>query len=64
MLGPKKLEAEGRPTESLVILGWGVNARTMKVFLPRDKFVAWEGDVHKILKEGKTTFGNLESTIG
>ena len=63
-LGPKKLEAKTRPTKSLVSLGWGVNTRTMKVFLSRDKFIAWEGDVNKILKEEKTTFGNLESIIG
>jgi hypothetical protein len=64
LLGPDKLEAEGRPSEELVILGWGVDTRKMIVFLPSDKFKAWAEDLETIIANRKTTFGELESTIG
>jgi hypothetical protein len=64
LLGPDKLAAEGRPSEILVVLGWGMDTRRMVVFLPQDKYKAWSTDLLEIIKSGRTAFGELESTIG
>ena len=44
LLGPDKLDAEGRPSEIQICLGWGVDTRRLQVFLPDDKYKAWIND--------------------
>jgi len=64
LLAPDKLEAEGRPSERQVVLGWMVDTRTLTVSLPRDKFLAWQSDLASSVKERATTLQSLESLIG
>ena len=64
LLSPEKLKAEGRPSEIQVCLGWGVNTRTLLVFLPHDKYRAWHQDLRAIHERRKTTVGELHSLIG
>lgn len=69
LFASNKLDAEGRPSEIRIVIGWGVDTRKMVVFLPEDKFQAWLSDVQEATTGGKTTArkttaGKLESLIG
>ena len=64
LLSPSKLKAEGRPAEVQICLGWGVNTRTLSVFLPDDKFRAWYHDLKLVHEKGRITTGDLHSLIG
>ena len=59
-----KLVAEGGPAEDQIVLGWILNTRTLLVILPSDKFEAWPSDLQTIITERKSTFGQLETTVG
>ena len=59
-----KLVAEGGPAEDQIVLGWMLNTRTLLVILPSDKFEAWVSDLKVIIAERKSTFGQLETTVG
>jgi hypothetical protein len=59
-----KLVAEGGPAEDQIVLGWILNTRTLLVILPSDKFEAWVSDLKVIIAERKSTFGQLETTVG
>lgn len=64
LLGREKLEAEGRPSETMVVLGWEVDTRRLVVSLPNDKFIAWSGDLREVISAGCATSESLESLIG
>jgi hypothetical protein len=64
LLSDPKLIAEGTPAEVQIVLGWALNTRSLTILLPFDKFEAWSSDLRAIIKPGKTSFGELESTIG
>ena len=64
LLSPSKLKAEGRPSEIQVCLGWGINTRTLMVFLPDDKFKAWRSDLVSIRIAKRATMEEIESLIG
>ena len=59
-----KLAAEGGPVEDQIVLGWIMNTRTLLVILPASKFEAWSSDLQAIIAERKSTFGQLETTLG
>ena len=59
-----KLEAEGTPAETQIVLGWEIEARMLIIQLPFDKFVAWVADLSRIITSGETTVKELESIIG
>jgi len=48
MLSPAKLKAEGKSSETQIVLGWTINTRKLTVALPKDKFIAWRGDIQKL----------------
>ena len=50
-----KLQGEGKPSETKIILGWEVNSRKFSVHLPVHKYIAWNGDLQKIIKSGEST---------
>jgi len=64
LLAPDKLEAEGRPSERQVVLGWMVDTRELRVSLPTDKFRAWMEDLEGIIRSRTSTLKELESLVG
>ena len=64
LLGPEKLEAEGRSSETQIILGWEIRTRPFVVALPFDKHKAWKEDLEVLIANRKGTQQELESTIG
>ena len=63
-ISEKKLKGEGQPSEIKTMLGWVINTRVMRVFLPEDKALAWSQDIKKILNTNRILHKDLESTIG
>ena len=57
-----KLKREGKPYEVKIILGWEINARKLCVHLPVHKYLAWNGDLERIIKIEETTY-NLQKKI-
>jgi hypothetical protein len=64
LLSAPKLEAEGTPAEVQIVLGWNLNTRLLLILLPDDKYEAWSVDIVAIIAVKRTTFGELESTLG
>ena len=64
ILSPEKLEAEGTPAESQIVLGWSIDTRRLLIALPDDKFVAWSKDVAAVIEAGDASMGYLDSLIG
>jgi hypothetical protein len=64
LFAPSKQEIEGIPCEIMILLGWWFDTRRLIVSLPQDKFLAWTADLSQILMTGRTTVGELDSTVG
>ena len=64
LLGPDKLEAEGRSSERQIVLGWEIRTRDLKVALPHDKHLAWREDLVAMIRAGRVSRKELESMIG
>lgn len=64
LLSNLKLIAEGTPKEIQFVLGWSMDTWRVFLSLPTDKFDAWMNDIQHISDKGKTTLGNLETTVG
>ena len=64
LLGPEKLEAEGRSSERQIVLGWEIQTRAFVVALPFDKHKAWTEDLGKLVHTGQATQQETESMIG
>ncbi len=50
--------------ETLIILGWTVNTRSLTIALPSKKFQLWSTDINKVLLKRKTSTSTLETIIG
>ena len=59
-----KLQAEGTPSEMIVVLGWWLDTRRLLLRLPDDKFKNYSEEVQKILDQGRVNGKDLESIIG
>ena len=59
-----KLEAEGTPSEMMIVLGWWLDTHKLLLRLPDDKFLAYSKEVEEILAAGRVDGKNLESIIG
>ena len=59
-----KLQGEGKPSEKKVILGWEINTRKFSVHLPVQKYLAWNGDLQKVIKSEKSTFDQQKKING
>ena len=59
-----KHPAEGLLEEIKTILGWLVNFRTFKIFLPMHKLKEWMIDINNAIKKKSLTLKSLESIIG
>jgi hypothetical protein len=64
MVAEDKLKAEGGLSETKVILGWLFNFRTLTVFLPDHKHIAWLREIKQMIDSRCTTKKQLESMIG
>lgn len=64
LLGPDKLEAEGRSSEIQIILGWEIRTRPFVVALPFDKHRAWKEDLDSLISSRRGTQQEVESMIG
>ena len=64
LLGPEKLEAEGRSSERQIVLGWEIQTRAFLVALPFDKHKAWMEDLGRLVLTGQATQQETESMIG
>jgi hypothetical protein len=64
LLSAPKLAAEGTPAEVQIVLGWNLNTRLLLILLPTDKYEAWSSDITAIVVSKRTTFSELESTVG
>ena len=60
----RKLKGEGTPDEAKVVLGWLINTRRFRIYLPKDKTSDWISDIDLILNNKTTSRKALESTIG
>ena len=59
-----KYHIEGFPRETNTVLGWLINTRTFKIFLPIDKAEKWINDIEILLSQTAVTTKNIESCIG
>jgi hypothetical protein len=64
MIALNKLEAEGGPKESQIILGWEVDTRRLLIKLPSEKYKAWSNDLRQFQTQKRTKHSDLESMIG
>ena len=64
ILSIPKLEAEGRPEEIQIVLGWRLNTRSLEASLPDDKFRAWSIDIASLLVKKACTMKELETLVG
>jgi hypothetical protein len=64
ILSDANLLAEGAPAETQIILGWMIKTRRLQISLPTDKFDAWTTELQKMIKAQRTTFGDIETTVG
>ena len=60
----RKLKGEGTPDERKTILGWLVDTRLFRIFLPEDKAKVWIKELKRMLKLDKIPMKMLESSIG
>ena len=59
-----KLDGEGTPDEIKTVLGWVLNTRLFRIFLPKIKAKDWIHDLKSILRLKRVNAKTLETTIG
>ena len=59
-----KLKGEGTPDEAKTVLGWLINTRLFRIFLPIEKAADWTKDLRHILRANMIDAKTLESIIG
>ena len=64
ILSLPKLVAEGRPEEIQIVLGWRIDTRRLEISLPEDKYKAWTGDIHQLIRDGHCRVKELETLVG
>ena len=64
MAARNKFLAEAGGEEVKIVLGWKINFRSLKMYLPENKFVAWSGDFQHMIDSKKVESKKLESCIG
>ncbi len=60
----KKFAAEARPAEIKTVLGWAINTRSLRIYLPMDKFAEWHSNIKEMLKNPKVNKNQMETLIG
>jgi hypothetical protein len=64
IISKKKFLAEGRPSELKTVLGWVLNTRSLRLYLPDDKYKIWSQEISDILSKGRVSNSTLDSLIG
>lgn len=64
LLNIKKLQGEGAPSETKIILGWKFCLRSLTMSLPTDKYLAYKQDLQQVMQTKKCTNKELEQLIG
>ena len=68
LLAIEKALAEGTPTELLIVLGWELDTRRLRINLPEDKFVAWSADIdffwERAVKGLSVSYDQLKTLVG
>jgi hypothetical protein len=64
MAARKKLDAEGRLSETKMILGWLWNFCSLTISLPKNKPIAWTDGINKLITKKRVGKKELETTIG
>ena len=59
-----KLDGDGTPDEVKTVLGWLINTRLFRIYLPWLKAKDWIHDLKQILKDRRVNAKTLETTIG
>ncbi len=63
-LSLEKLEEEGMMSETVIILGWKVNTRSLTLSLPSKKYNQWTQDLKEVIQTKRTSLKQLEIIIG
>ena len=63
MLSLSKLQAEGTPSEVMLVLGWLINTRRLLISLPWDKYALWSEQLRSLIDKGASR-KELESLLG
>ena len=64
IISSKKLLAEGCLSEVKNFLGWTINTRTMRVYLPKLKAMIWITEINEVLHNKSASYKKLEKLIG
>ena len=64
MAARNKFIAEAGGEELKIVLGWKINFRSLKMYLPDNKFIAWSAEFQHMIDSRRATSKNLESSIG
>ena len=59
-----KCEAKGAIAERHICLGWNLDTRKFQVELPTHKYIAWSGDLDKLITRKTISHADLLSLIG
>lgn len=63
-LNKTKMEGEGTPDEIKIVLGWKINTRLFRIFLPTKNARDWIQTINTMLQKNKVNAKHLESLIG
>ena len=68
LLAIEKALAEGTPTELLIVLGWELDTRRLRINLPLDKFLAWSADIdffwERAVKGLSVSYDQMKTLVG
>ena len=59
-----KLHGEGTPNEQKIVLGWLLNTRRFRIYLPQTKSSDWRREINRIIRLRQVRTKELESLIG
>ena len=63
-ISDEKNEAEGAAEEIKICLGWEINTRSLTIALPSHKFIAWSGEITRVINSKSVNNKTLQSVLG
>ena len=49
-ISERKLEGDGTPSERQIVLGWLIDTRALRIYLPSDKAIHWINEVNRLIQ--------------